>query len=86
LADILRQLGNIFFVSFVSFVRIDMKKLLMLVLTVMINPGTHFNMDLMDRKAEVKRIIEEVINSMSDDEDGDNNSEDEAEGNGKADN
>jgi protein DEK len=63
-----------------------MKKLLMLVLTVMINPGTHFNMDLMDRKAEVKRIIEEVINSMSDDEDGDNNSEDEAEGNGKADN
>jgi protein DEK len=63
-----------------------MKKLLMSVLTVMINPGTHFNMDLMDRKAEVKRIIEEVINSMSDDEDGDNNSEDEAEGNGKADN
>jgi protein DEK len=61
-----------------------MKKLLMLVLTVMINPGTHFNMDLMDRKAEVKRIIEEVINSMSDDEDDDNNSEDEAEGNGKA--
>jgi protein DEK len=50
----------------------------------MINPGTHFNMDLMDRKAEVKRIIEEVINSMSDDEDDDNNSEDEAEGNGKA--
>ncbi|GJN16889.1 hypothetical protein PR202_gb03914 [Eleusine coracana subsp. coracana] len=48
--------------------------------------GTHFNMDLMDRKAEVKRIIEEVINSMSDDEDGDGNSEDEAEGNGKADN
>ncbi|KAK3166371.1 hypothetical protein QOZ80_1AG0044920 [Eleusine coracana subsp. coracana] len=48
--------------------------------------GTHFNMDLMDRKAEVKRIIEEVINSMSDDEDGDDNSEDEAEGNGKAEN
>ncbi|KAG1363533.1 glutamic acid-rich protein [Cocos nucifera] len=32
--------------------------------------GTHFNKDLMDRKAEVKRIIEYVINSMSDDEDG----------------
>ncbi|TVU34578.1 hypothetical protein EJB05_16415 [Eragrostis curvula] len=49
--------------------------------------GTHFKMDLMDRKAEVKRIIEEVINSMSDDEDGDDdNSEDEAEGNGKAEN
>jgi protein DEK len=52
----------------------------------MMIPGTHFNMDLMDRKAEVKRIIEEVINSMSDDEDGGDNSEDEAEGNGEADN
>jgi len=39
-------------------------------------------MDLMDRKAEVKRIIEEVINSMSDDE-GEEDSEDEAEDNGK---
>lgn len=44
--------------------------------------GTHFEMDLMDRKAEVKRIIEEVINSMSDDE-GEEDSEDEAEDNGK---
>ncbi|THU55544.1 hypothetical protein C4D60_Mb11t07700 [Musa balbisiana] len=32
--------------------------------------GAHFKMNLMDRKAEVKRIIEDVINSMSDDEDG----------------
>ncbi|OEL30444.1 hypothetical protein BAE44_0008538 [Dichanthelium oligosanthes] len=46
--------------------------------------GTHFEMDLMDRKAEVKRIIEEVINSMSDDDDGEEDSEDEAEDNGKA--
>lgn len=45
-------------------------------------PGTHFEMDLMDRKAEVKRIIEDVINSMSDDE-GEEGSEDEAEDNGK---
>ncbi|XP_019708007.1 DEK domain-containing chromatin-associated protein 1 isoform X1 [Elaeis guineensis] len=30
--------------------------------------GSHFNKDLMDRKAEVKRIIEDVINSMSDDD------------------
>ncbi|TKW18584.1 hypothetical protein SEVIR_5G440700v4 [Setaria viridis] len=45
--------------------------------------GTHFEMDLMDRKAEVKRIIEEVINSMSDDDDGEEASEDEAEDNGK---
>jgi len=44
--------------------------------------GTHFEMDLMDRKAEVKRIIEDVINSMSDDE-GEEGSEDEAEDNGK---
>ncbi|KAF8648629.1 hypothetical protein HU200_064674 [Digitaria exilis] len=47
--------------------------------------GTHFEMDLMDRKAEVKRIIEEVINSMSDDDDGEEDSEDEAEDNGKED-
>ncbi|XP_018675521.2 DEK domain-containing chromatin-associated protein 2 isoform X2 [Musa acuminata AAA Group] len=33
--------------------------------------GAHFKMDLMDRKAEVKRIIEDVINSMSDDDDED---------------
>ncbi|RRT44706.1 hypothetical protein B296_00039726 [Ensete ventricosum] len=33
-------------------------------------PWAHFKMNLMDRKAEVKRIIEDVINSMSDDEDG----------------
>ncbi|CAD5195738.1 unnamed protein product [Musa acuminata subsp. malaccensis] len=32
--------------------------------------GARFKMNLMDRKAEVKRIIEDVINSMSDDEDG----------------
>ncbi|CAO1942874.1 unnamed protein product [Urochloa humidicola] len=48
--------------------------------------GTHFEMDLMDRKAEVKRIIEEVINSMSDDDDGEEESEDEPEDNGKAEN
>lgn len=31
--------------------------------------GTHFNVDLMHRKAEVKAIITDVINNMSDDED-----------------
>ncbi|KAJ6831995.1 protein DEK-like isoform X1 [Iris pallida] len=31
--------------------------------------GAHFKIDLMDRKTEVKQIIEEVINSMTDDED-----------------
>lgn len=30
--------------------------------------GTHFGIDLMHRKAEVKDIITDVINSMSDDE------------------
>lgn len=49
--------------------------------------GAHFDMDLMNRKAEVKSIIEEVINSMTDedddgDEDGDN-SGDNKEGNTK---
>lgn len=32
--------------------------------------GTHFDLDLMPRKAEVKDIITDVINSMSDDDDG----------------
>lgn len=31
--------------------------------------GTHFDVDLMHRKAEVKAIITDVINNMSDDED-----------------
>ncbi|KAJ6847938.1 protein DEK-like isoform X1 [Iris pallida] len=33
--------------------------------------GAHFKVDLMDRKTEVKQIIEEVINSMTDDEEED---------------
>ncbi|KAG2593965.1 protein DEK-like isoform X2 [Panicum virgatum] len=45
--------------------------------------GTHFEVDLMDRKAEVKCIIEDVINNMSDDDGGEEDSEDEAEDNGK---
>ncbi|XP_047056309.1 DEK domain-containing chromatin-associated protein 1-like [Lolium rigidum] len=47
--------------------------------------GAHFKMDLMDRKSEVKRIIVEVINSMSDDEGEEENDED-AEENGKKEN
>lgn len=31
--------------------------------------GTHFEVDLMHRKAEVKAVITDVINNMSDDED-----------------
>uniref|UniRef100_A0A6V7QUR4 DEK-C domain-containing protein n=1 Tax=Ananas comosus var. bracteatus TaxID=296719 RepID=A0A6V7QUR4_ANACO len=46
--------------------------------------GIHFNVDMMDRKAEVKRIIEDVINSMTDDEeeseDDDNDGGDDAGG------
>ena len=37
----------------------------------------------MDRKAEVKCIIEDVINNMSDDDGGEEDSEAEAEDNGK---
>ncbi|KAJ8752646.1 hypothetical protein K2173_005535 [Erythroxylum novogranatense] len=37
--------------------------------------GTHFRVDLMDRKAEVKDIITEVINNMSDDDDDDDEGE-----------
>ncbi|XP_020247166.1 protein DEK-like isoform X2 [Asparagus officinalis] len=49
--------------------------------------GAHFNTDLMDRKAEVKNIIEEVINNMTDDEDDgdedDENAKEESDGDGK---
>uniref|UniRef100_J3L7C3 DEK-C domain-containing protein n=1 Tax=Oryza brachyantha TaxID=4533 RepID=J3L7C3_ORYBR len=49
--------------------------------------GTHFKMDLMDRKSEVKHIIEEVINSMSDDEEGEEeNAEEDADKNTKDEN
>ena len=41
--------------------------------------GTHFGLDLMHRKAEVKDIITDVINNMSDEED------EEAENDGDAD-
>lgn len=41
--------------------------------------GTHFDVDLMHRKAEVKDIITDVINNMSDEED------EEAENDGDAD-
>ena len=47
------------------------------------NPGAHFEVDLMDRKAEVKCIIEDVINNMSDDDGGEEESDGEAEANGK---
>ncbi|KAG6481441.1 protein DEK-like [Zingiber officinale] len=40
--------------------------------------GAHFNTNLMDRKAEVKRIIEDVINNMTDEEH-DDGAEDDAE-------
>jgi len=45
--------------------------------------GAHFEVDLMDRKAEVKCIIEDVINNMSDDDGGEEESDGEAEANGK---
>lgn len=43
--------------------------------------GTHFGLDLMHRKAEVKDIITDVINNMSDEEE----EGDEAEGDGDGD-
>lgn len=46
--------------------------------------GTHFGVDLMHRKAEVKDIITEVINNMSDEEEGEE-ADDNAEAGGDAD-
>lgn len=42
-----------------------------LTLGILPSAGSHFRMDLMHRKAEVKSIIEDVINDMTDDEDDD---------------
>lgn len=39
--------------------------------------GDHFDKNLMDRKAEVKAIIEEVISNMSDDEEVDEGDDEE---------
>lgn len=47
--------------------------------------GTHFGIDLMHRKAEVKDIITEVINNMSDEEDEGDEAEEEAEAGDDAD-
>ncbi|XP_042378590.1 protein DEK-like [Zingiber officinale] len=46
--------------------------------------GAHFNTNLMDRNAEVKRIIEDVINNMTDEED-EEGAEDDAENDDDAD-
>lgn len=65
LSDILRQLGMIFFLIISSFRSNDF---LSYVFRKLIFTGTHFGLDLMHRKAEVKNIITDVISSMSDEE------------------
>lgn len=45
----------------------------------MIILGSHFGVDLMHRKAEVKDIITDAINEMSDDDENGENTEDEGE-------
>ncbi|CAI8599064.1 unnamed protein product [Vicia faba] len=47
--------------------------------------GTHFGLDLMHRKAEVKNIITDVINSMSDEEGDDEEAENDEDGDGGVD-
>ncbi len=47
--------------------------------------GTHFGVDLMHRKAEVKDIITDVINNMSDEEDEGEEAEENAEAGDDAD-
>lgn len=42
--------------------------------------GTHFGLDLMHRKSEVKNIITDVINSMSDEEGDDEEAENDGDG------
>ncbi|KAE8720166.1 DEK domain-containing chromatin associated protein, putative isoform 4 [Hibiscus syriacus] len=51
----------------------------------LIMPATHFDLDLMHRKAEVKDIITEAINNMSDDDEEGEESEENADTGGDAD-
>ena len=68
LSDILRQLG-MYGLSFFYYLDVDIFPFWLcashIILVIL---GTHFGIDLMHRKAEVKDIITDVINSMSDDE------------------
>lgn len=85
LSDILRQLGRVllFICSFQLWVFLVLSELIVLMWVVL---GTHFGLDLMHRKAEVKDIITDVINNMTDEEDeGEEEDEDNAEDGGDAD-
>lgn len=85
LSDILRQLGRVLLCicSFQLWVFLVLSELIVLMWVVL---GTHFGLDLMHRKAEVKDIITDVINNMTDEEDeGEEEDEDNAEDGGDAD-
>ena len=69
LSDILRQLGKAhmssYFMNYIKFCFVVLTPHCLKWLKL----GSHFGVDLMHRKAEVKAIITDVINNMSDEED-----------------
>lgn len=54
-------------------------KFLFVNLMFVIISGNHFGVDLMHRKTEVRDIITDAINEMSDEDDGEENTEDKVE-------
>lgn len=80
LSDILRQLGRalicypFFFLALVLFYPTLVNWIENVILL-----GTHFGVDLMHRKAEVKDIITDVINNMTDEEEEDEEAGDDSE-------
>ena len=79
LSDILRQLGKVPFCVLHFYIH-NLLFYLANCIIVIYFPGIHFSVDLMHRKAEVKAIITDVINNMTDEEDeGDEEAEENAE-------
>ncbi|KAL0292468.1 UNVERIFIED_CONTAM: hypothetical protein Scaly_2590100 [Sesamum calycinum] len=68
LSDILRQLGTISLLALVTTLKL-LPNLHLNLLTILSVDDYHFGVNLLHRKSEVKAIITEVINNMSDDED-----------------
>ncbi|CAN6903669.1 unnamed protein product [Brassica oleracea] len=58
---------------------VDFNTFLFVNLVFVIISGNHFGVDLMHRKTEVRDIITDAINEMSDDDDGEENTEDKVE-------
>lgn len=79
LSDILRQLGRALICCPLLCFSVVLSYSLVNWIENVILLGTHFGVDLMHRKAEVKDIITDVINNMTDEEEEDEEAGDDSE-------